>query len=140
MNMRRKSTFLNRLQKAGYWFLLLAVMVMTLQPLHFHVHHDHDVSFDAHDVSLHEHVVDQHFIGDALGEAHHADALTIEATPDSIVKVSGSMVVAPMLLFIFLLLVWLSPGLSSYLKRLSRRLAFISFTHHFIPPLRAPPR
>ena len=32
--------------------MLLAVRVMTLHPLHFHVHHNHDVSVDAQDETI----------------------------------------------------------------------------------------
>ncbi len=116
------------------WLLMGAILVLTLLPAHYHLHHE-----SAPASASHEHVIDFHVAADATGSGHHDDAVIFQATPDSVVKPFQNNPL-PFLLFVFLLAL-----LPIVVPQIGQRF-FVSIiplrqsVWHFTPPLRAPPR
>ena len=120
--------------KAINWLLVVAVLLVTLMPAHYHLSH----LFDNHS-SDHAHVIDFHLITDKTDQSHHGeDTAVFTATPDGIVKKSNPDF-SP---FIFLaVLLVLFPIFNNQL-RFYQGYGDVNLKqsyHHFSPPLRAPP-
>lgn len=113
--------------------LIVTLAVLTLSPLHAHLHHVDDVASS----SAHEHVVDLHLLTDTAKHNHSDDATVLSTTPDVLIKkVDDGSLLAALLVCLLVLLRIVQPALD--------RLANTSFTvprshYHFAPPLRAPP-
>lgn len=83
------------------WMLIAAILLVTLVPVHYHLHH----LFSA-DASKHAHVVDIHLLADATDSDHHDnDDHSFSATPDGVLKTKNS--VLPPFFLIAVLLVFL---------------------------------
>ncbi len=114
--------------------LIAALLLSTVIPAHYHLHHIH-----SNDPASHEHIIDLHLVTDTIGQSHHdEDTSVFAATPDVIVK-KGHYDAAPFLLMAITLV------LLTVFNRIAARSA-CSHTRpwrqaaYFSPPLRAPPR
>ena len=132
--------------KSISWLLVVAVIYITLLPVHYHLHHmaiDDIHSVDAinhsHVAINHSHVIDLHLMTDKSGQLHHDDeATSIAASPDGIVKKTNPAF-SPFILLAIVLVLF--PVL---IKRLKiwldyRSIGFNKSYPHFLPLLRAPP-
>ena len=116
------------------WLMVVAVLMLTLAPHHYHLHHD-----TAPGSLSHQHSIDLHLLSDAHDEAHHDEAIAFEATPDGLVKPFGDK---PLNILLTVFLLALLPIVDSRTRHPSFRTA-TSLGHafyHLTPPLRAPPR
>ena len=120
--------------KSISWLLVTAVLFVTFQPAHYHLHH-----VFSEDPVAHEHSIDFHLLTDVTAESHHDEHATIvEATPDGIVK-NKSSAFLPFILLAMLLLI-----LPVVYQRIRLRRDYCHVTPyqsflHLSPPLRAPP-
>lgn len=116
------------------WLLITAVLLVTLLPAHYHLHHlIHSGS------ASHEHSTDLHFVMNKADQSHHEDnAHSYAAVPDGITKKAASAFI----IFTFLII---SLALISFLNfRINRRPNYGTpglrkTCYYFYPPLRAPP-
>jgi len=116
------------------WLLIVAVLLMTLVPLHLHVHHT-----EVAGTSDHSHYIDTHSIHDKTSLQHHEQgAIEIDATPEGILKLDNSNTLAFMLLVMGYIFI---PAFYKKIKTgFSRNLFSLKSYHfHLTPPLRAPP-
>ena len=120
--------------KSISWLLVTAILLMTLLPAHYHLHHS-----DSTVTSTHSHAVDLHLTADKAGQSHHdEDAPVFSATPDGIVKTSNPEIFPFILLAVALVL---SPLTKKRIRIKPYKITSgikQSFPH-FSPPLRAPP-
>jgi hypothetical protein len=126
--------------KSGYiaWFMVAAVLLLTLAPHHIHVHHEPASDFVAHHHD-HQHTIDLHLLSDVNYAAHHDQAIVYELTPDGLLKPLSDH--PPNWLLTAFLLV-LVPIVDSR-RRQRLRLEAVRVRqayYHLTPPLRAPPR
>jgi len=121
------------------WLLIATVLLVTLLPAHYHLHHVYENDEFSSAATLHEHVIDLHVLTEKSGQHHHDDAVTsIEASPDGIVKKSGSDYFPFILLAISLLLLF-SINRQLVLSCHSARINFKQHYSYLTPLLRAPP-
>lgn len=117
------------------WLLIAALLLLTLVPFHYHLHHAALDTLAAYD----HHVIDMHIIGDDHPADHYQDSHTLDPASDYVFKSNG---VQRLLLAIALTLyVFLPLQAQVFLKRLlaqTERLPRVNRRN--IPPLRAPPR
>lgn len=116
------------------WLAIIAMIMLTLAPHHYHLHHG-----PASDSVSHGHTIDLHLLTDANGDAHHDEAVVLETMPDGLTKTPGDN---PLY---FLLSVFLLVSLPIVEARIKHPLHQIATRtnqafHHLTPPLRAPPR
>ena len=126
------------------WLLILAIVLVSLLPAHYHLHHllndDLDSAVTSAASVAHAHVIDLHLSIDNAGQSHHdEDATSIAASPDGIVK-KTSQVFSPFILLIIVLALF--PVLSIRIKFWLNYnyIALKRSFPHFTPLLRAPPR
>ena len=115
------------------WLLVLAVLLITLLPAHYHLHHLYSTA-----TATHAHVIDLHLTIDEVGDSHHDEAASIASSPDGIVKKST----AAFPLFIALAIVLtILPILKTrtLIHPAHKNTALQQSYPHFTPPLRAPP-
>lgn len=118
------------------WILVAALLMLTLVPFYYHLHHDDPALSDAPGVP--NHVTDIHILGDN-DNGHHEGSHILEPTPDVALKQSGVLlpVFAALLILAVLLPLLAGPSVKPAAvsaQRLPR------FHRHNTPPLRAPPR
>ena len=122
------------------WLLIAAILLVTILPAHYHLHHLHGDDMHSATVGVPAHVIDLHLLTDSAGQSHHnEDATSIGASPDGIVKKSNP-VFAP---FIFLAIVLvLFPILNKQIKTRPdyKYIGLKQSYPHFTPLLRAPPQ
>ena len=125
--------------KSISWLLIATILLVTLLPAHYHLHHLYNDETFSSAATTHEHVIDLHVLTEKTGQSHHHDdATVIAASPDGVVKKSNPDFSPFILLAIVLLLL---PALN---KRLNMQLNYKSTNlkpryPHFTPLLRAPP-
>ena len=120
-------------QKPVNWFLLVAILVATLVPAHYHLHHD-----DVAESLSHSHAIDLHLISDEHGSTHHEfDTTSFAAVPDDAVKMKSALT---QYLFIAVLLAVI-PILRNkvQIRPKNRARGLFQIIPHFTPLLRAPP-
>jgi hypothetical protein len=120
------------------WFMVAAVLVLTLAPHHIHLHHDSPSDLVAHHHD-HEHTIDLHLLSDVNDAAHHDQAIVYELTPDGLLKPLSDNPLTWLLSVFLLTLVTIADSRSRQRLRLEAvrlRQAY----YHLTPPLRAPPR
>ncbi len=121
------------------WFLIATILLVTLLPAHYHLHHLYNDETLSSAATTHKHVIDLHVLTEKTGQLHHDDEVTIfAASPDGIMKKSGPDYSPFILLAIVLLL------LPALITRKSLLLSYKSTNlkqplPHFTPLLRAPP-
>lgn len=119
--------------KSISWLLVLAVLLVTLLPAHYHLHHLYSA-----DTATHGHVIDLHLAIDEMGDSHHDEAGSIASSPDGIVKKSN----AAFPLFIALAIVLaILPILTTrtIIRPVHKNAGLKQSYPYFSPLLRAPP-
>ena len=120
------------------WFLIVTILLITLLPAHYHLHHHYKDALHSA-ATKHEHVIDLHVLTEITGQSHHNDEVTIiAASPDGIMKKSTPDF-SPFILLAMVLV--LLPVLN---KRINIQISYRSTNikqsfPHFTPQLRAPP-
>jgi len=130
--------------KSVSWLVLVAVAMLSLFPVHMHLHHDEDVlASSQHDLEFalnsSDHETTLHAISDTTGHSeHHEDAGVVSAASDTLLKKNSN---SPLFIAILIGIVTiLGITLSSHIPRRSH--VFTRFRKRYIyssPPLRAPP-
>jgi len=130
--------------KSVSWLVLIAVAMLSLFPVHMHLHHDEDVlALSHHDqefvLNSSGHETTLHAISETAGHSeHHEDTEVVSAISDSLLKKSSNspLFVAILIGIVVILGVILSPHIPL------RLYVFTRFHKRYIysnPPLRAPP-
>ena len=141
------------LNKSVSWLVMVAVAMLSLFPVHMHLHHDEDVlassqhdrefalNFSDHETTLHvsEHETTLHAISDTTGHSeHHEDAGVVSATLDTLLKKNSN---SPLFIAILIgIVAILGITLSTHIPLRSH--VFTRFRKRYIynsPSLRAPP-
>jgi hypothetical protein len=119
--------------KSTSWLLVLAILLVTLLPAHYHFHHLGSAGMDSH-----AHVIDLHFATDKTGATHHDEAGSIAASPDGMVKKSNA---AFPLLFALAIVLTILPILKTrfIVRPVHKNTGLKQSYPHFTPLLRAPP-
>ncbi len=125
--------------------LVLAILLVSVVPLHFHFHHfnhsdaTHTIDFAAQAVNLqHSHFVDLHLSTDADAVEHHAEAKVFNPAPDGILKqLNNSHFIIVTLLFTFAFLITLVLPKTEKFRR--RQFHSVPQYYYTSPPLRSPP-
>lgn len=115
------------------WFLIVAILIATFLPVHYHLHHQ-----DAADSLAHTHVIDLHFLsGEAEKPHHEIGATNFTAVPDDAVKskseVTPFIFLAALLIIISVIQILIRTWLEHQKNGPPRIIP------HFTPLLRAPP-
>ena len=132
MSMFRKLVFSF---KSISWLLVLAILLVTFLPAHYHLHHLYSAN-----TAVHEHVIDLHLALDKAGQPHHGDEMTsiISASPDGVMKKSNTAF--PLFIVLAMVLVLLPILIKRIKIRLDYRYTGLKKSYpHFSPLLRAPP-
>ncbi len=120
------------------YMLIVAVLSLTLFPLHFHLHHAHDAGVHDDAAHGHAHTVDLHGLTEPGAVEHHDDSHAIEPTTYTAVKLSGLQL--PLFFAAFVLLALLLPGVQHVLHRTVTVIRGLGRdTRYRLPLLRAPP-
>lgn len=127
--------------KSLSWLLIATILLVTLQPAHYHLHHLYHDKTLASMAAIHEHshAIDLHILTKNTGHAHHDGSTTIfAASPDGIMKKNNADFTPFILLMIVLLLMpvlKIQVKVQHYFKKTKPQ-----YSHpHFTPLLRAPP-
>ena len=112
--------------------LIVAVIVMSLAPAHYHLHH-----MLGNDATEHSHVVDLHVTNHDASH-HDADTTVYEASPDGIAAKYQSVFI-PLALLVTLLLAIAKPIIQIRLSLKRNRFCLTAAPRLLSPPLRAPP-
>ncbi len=119
------------------WMLVVALLLLTLFPFHYHLHHDASAQVDGS--PGHDHVTDIHFLADANGAEHHEVGHTVDSAVNPTLKYNNVLSHIFAILLTLLVLYPIRTLTFSHVQlALSQRLPRI--TRHSNPPLRAPPR
>jgi len=124
-----------RQYKQVNWFFVVALLVMSLIPIHIHFEHPHELNNSAH-----EHHTTLHSSIDSDID-HHIDegSIALDISPDTILKLndSGTLIIAFLVLgFIFLTCLY-NKSRSWFIRQFSDS---GSYHLYLTPLLRAPPR
>jgi hypothetical protein len=120
--------------KSTCWLLVAAIILITLLPAHYHLHH-----LTHSDSATHAHTTDLHLLMKAVDQSHHDEnTQSFSAVPDGITKKTDSAFFP--LIFIVICLALLLP----LIFRINRLLDYSTIGlkkihYHLSPPLRAPP-
>ena len=122
--------------RASSWLLVAVLLVQTVFPIHFHLHHsDNTVPQD------HEHVIDSHLLNDSQATEHHVDedAHALKTSPDVIAKQNTDTGFVFTLAVCLIALFTLVPPLLVHHWRRAQNFVRYSLYYCLAPPLRAPP-
>lgn len=122
--------------KSISWLLIAALLILTLLPAHYHLHHASNVDFND---SAHTHMVDLHVLANTPDNAHHdSREASFTAAPDGIIKKQNSAFAFFFILAVFLIFL---PILYSrkHVHSVSRDISPARTPFYLCPPLRAPP-
>ena len=132
---------MNRLRKlalkyrSAHWLLVAAILLISLIPAHYHLHH-----ICGTEVTSQIQSIDLHLLSDADEQSHHGiDTTVITISPDTLVKDTDSSNVLLALLTVFLLLLVLL-HLHSMLRFSLDKKNLNQLFYYLTPPLRAPPQ
>ena len=126
--------------KSISWLLVVAILLVTILPAHYHLHHLHGDDMHSATAGVPAHVIDLHLLTDSTGQSHHnEDVTSIAASPDGIVKKSNP-VFAPFIFLAIMLVLFLF--LNKQIKiRIDYKYINLKQSYpHFTPLLRAPPQ
>jgi len=124
--------------KSVSWAVLVAIVMLSIFPMHMHLHDDEVLS--ASNVSVphsDKHISSIHAVSDTTGHEGHEHVATMSATPDTLVKKVNLNTLYPAVLVVFF--VFLSLALLPQKFRPHPRLHIRKFYIGISPPLRAPP-
>lgn len=119
--------------KSIEWLLIVAILLITLAPAQYHVHHS-----AGEDPTQHEHVLDLHFVTEKVDQLQH-DNDTVFVTEHNLILKKNDSLLTPFL-FISLFLVLL-PLIHKRIitKQEQENTLLPEIYFHLAPPLRAPP-
>jgi hypothetical protein len=121
-------------RKSISWQLIAVLLLVTLLPAHYHLHHH-----DSAESSTHVHSIDLHLISDDAGQSHHDEDTSIfAATPDVIAKKDRPDFSVYIPLAILLVLILAHNNQNSIRPDQSDQRLEPHYPY-FSPPLRAPP-
>ena len=114
--------------------LIASLLILTLLPVHYHIHHA-----ASEDSAHHDHVIDYHMTAEQTDPSHDSDDLQgFATTPEGVVKKTNPAF-SPFIILVFLLTLLL---FFAYQIRIWFDFNIIGLKQnlpHFSPPLRAPP-
>ncbi len=122
--------------RTSSWLLVAVLLMQTVFPVHFHLHHSDNTSPQEH-----AHVVDSHLLTDSQASEHHADEDThpLKTSPDAIAKQNmDTGFVATLAVSLIVLFSIFLPALTHNWRR-TQNLVNHSRYYKLAPPLRAPP-
>lgn len=131
-------TIMSANQKAISWFLISAILLVSLLPAHYHFHHLYSES-GINSAAPHAHIVDLHVLSEQAGDAHHDEAVSFTASPDGVLNKNNP----DFPLFVLLAAVLLLLPMQIKQVSISRNIRNVNFRQrypHFTPLLRAPPQ
>ncbi|MBI5039751.1 MAG: hypothetical protein HZB57_00605 [Gammaproteobacteria bacterium] len=116
----------------------MALLLLTLFPFHYHLHHDRNAPADGSPAR--DHVVDIHVVVAPADVDHHGNGYALD--PASDITLKNSNVQLPSLVAILLAVLVLLPLGTQALRPawFVWNLQLPRLDRHRIPPLRAPPR
>lgn len=118
------------------WMLVVSLLLLTLFPFHYHLHHD--VSAQINGATTHSHVTELHILEAANDADHYEVGHTVDSAVDPTLKYNNVWPPVFVILLTLSVLLPLSMRTFSYAQlSLSQRLP--RFIRHSSPPLRAPP-
>jgi len=121
-------------QKPIAWFVIVALFVLMMLPIHIHIHHD--LELDSHHGD--GHVIDYHIMIDDNDHALQGQTHTIETSSDLIIKQSAGNLFKLVVLISFITLALLQ--ILSYYQRWFKLITSFYQKYYILsPPLRAPP-
>lgn len=136
MNAAQKILYKN---KSLSWLLIVTILLVTLQPAHYHLHHQHHDGTLTSTAGTHDHAIDLHILTKNTGDAHHDKGTTIfAAAPDGIMKKSNADS-SPFILLTIALLLMPVLNIQIDVRHHFRDRNFKQSYPHFTPLLRAPP-
>lgn len=120
--------------KSISWLLIASILILTLLPAHYHIHHA-----VSEDLAHHEHVIDFHMMAEQTDPSHDTDDLQgFAATPEGVAKQTNPAF-SPFIVLVFLLTLLLFFAYQIR-KWLDFDIVGLNKNYpHFSPPLRAPP-
>ena len=125
------------------WMLIAAILLVTILPAHYHLHHLYSDDMHNADAGItpasHAHTMDLHLLTDTAGQSHHEEDVTsIAASPDTVINKSAPLFSPIILLAVILALL---PSLSKpvFIQPANRNIGFKKLYLYFSPLLRAPP-
>ena len=121
--------------KSTNWLLVAAILLISLIPAHYHLHH-----ICGTESTNQTQVIDLHLTSDTVDHSHHdVDTTIIKSTPDSRVQDSNSTQTLVALLTVFLILLVLV-NLRISIRSHFDNIVLKQVLYYFAPPLRAPPQ
>jgi len=125
--------------KSVSWLLVAAILLVSVLPAHYHLHHLIGTTSAAH-----SHATDLHLSTDKLAQSHHNDGATIiNAAPSGLLSKWDGDINKPDITLLVFLVSFLALFSLFNIKRNSRPYQVIIFYkkifYRFSPPLRAPP-
>lgn len=119
------------------WALVAALLVSTLLPAYFHLHHADAAAVESS--SDHKHVADIHVYADSHDADVHDGGHAVDPAPDITFKKAGAQL--PLWALLLTLCIVLPLGGPTFCcSRLALNHRLLRLNRHTIPPLRAPPR
>ena len=121
--------------KTAYWVLVAAILLITLVPAHYHLHHSSNT-----ELTNQLQTIDFHLTSGAVDHSHNdVDTTIIKSTPDTRVQDTNSAHILVALLTVFLILLVLA-NLRTSIKSHFGNIALKQILYYLAPPLRAPPQ
>jgi len=121
--------------KTAYWVLVAAILLISLVPAHYHLHH-----ICGTESTNQIQTIDFHLTSGTVDHSHHdVDTTIIKSTPDSRVQDSNSIQTLVALLTVFLILLVLV-NLRIRIRTHFDNIALKQILYYLSPPLRAPPQ
>lgn len=128
--------------KAISWLLIGAVLMVTILPAHYHLHHLYNDDMHSVGTSIsattHAHVIDLHLLTDTTAQSHHEDEASIAASPDTMVK-KINPVFSPIILLAIVLALLPILTRKIIIQPDIRNSGYKKHYPYFSPLLRAPP-
>jgi len=121
--------------KSTNWLLVAAILLISLIPAHYHLHH-----ICGTDSTNQTQAIDLHLTSDTVDQSHHnVDTTIIASTPDTLVQDISSAPTLLALLTVFLILLVLT-NLRVSIRANFGNIVLKQVLYYFAPPLRAPPQ
>jgi len=121
--------------KSTNWLLVVAILLISLVPAHYHLHH-----ICGTESTNQIQTIDLHLTSDTVVQSHHGEDTTIiTSTPDTLVQDTSSSPTLLALLTVFLILLVLT-NLRVSIRSNFGNIVLKQVLYYFAPPLRAPPQ
>ncbi len=125
--------------KSVSWLLVAAILLVSVLPAHYHLHH-----LIGNTSATHSHATDLHLSADKLAQSHHNDGATIiNAAPNGLLSKWDGEINKPDITPLVILVAFFTLFSIFSIKRIFRPDQATSFYKQILyrvsPPLRAPP-